>query len=162
MVISQFHLAVPVKSLEEARHFYTTIIGAKEGRSTYNHIDFDLYGHHFVAHLAPENSSVFQAFDSDFHGENVPVPHFGVNLSREDWLALAQRISSHGYVYSDPPHIRMKDTPGEHATLFVRDPSGNSLEFKAFKNHDEVFSQVFDPKTSNMDALEGLVASATS
>ena len=158
--INQFHLAIPVKDLQEARHFYRDVLGAKEGRSTENHIDFNFYGHHFVVHIAPDDPRLFQSFESDFHGEKVRVPHFGMNMSREAWTELATRIREHDYPFFDPPHIRMEGKPGEHATLFILDPSNNALEFKAFRNHDEVFSRVFDPRTRELFALDELAAEA--
>lgn len=158
--IRQFHLAIPVKDLEQARYFYRDVLGATEGRSTENHIDFDLYGHHFVAHIAPEDDSLFASFDSEFHGEKVPVPHFGLNLDRQAWVDLAERIKSYDHPFYDPPHIRMAGKPGEHGTLFILDPSGNALEFKAFLNHDEVFSKVFNPNTKALFSLDELIDQA--
>lgn len=159
--IAQFHLAIPTHDLEKGRIFYRDVLGAHEGRSTENHIDFDFYGHHLVIHIAPRNKpEVFSSFRSDFHGEEVQVPHFGMNLDRQAWSELAERIKSHNYEFFDPPHIRMAGMPGEHATMFVIDPSGNALEFKAFRNHDEVFSRVFDPNTKNIFGLEELAAEA--
>jgi hypothetical protein len=156
--IRQFHLAIPVRDLEEARRFYRDVLGAAEGRSTPNFIDFNFYGHHLVLHAAPKNDGrLFHTFRSDFHGEEVQIPHFGMNLDREAWRILAERIKSHQYPFFDPPHIRLEGKPGEHATLFVCDPSGNALEFKSFRNHDEVFSKVFDPKTKDLFGLEEAV-----
>jgi extradiol dioxygenase family protein len=159
--ICQFHLAIPVRDLEESRRFYRDALGAREGRSTENHIDFDFYGHHLVVHQAPPGHS-FESFPSDFHGESVPIPHFGMNLDREDWRELAERIKASGHPFHDPPHIRLEGKPGEHATLFIVDPSGNALEFKAFRNHDEVFARVFDPRTQDLFGLEELAAEAAS
>ena len=157
--ITQFHYALPVRDLEEARLFYRDVLGAKEGRSTPNFIDFNFYGHHIVLHIAPsDNAHVFDTFRSDFHGEKVPVPHFGMNLDRKAWTELAERIMSRKYDFFDPPHIRLDGKPGEHATMFLLDPSGNALEFKTFRNHHEVFSKVFDPKTKDLFGLEELVA----
>lgn len=159
--ISQFHLAIPVRDLAAARTFYRDVLGAKEGRSTPNFTDFDFYGHHLVLHDAPPGElNLFATFRSAFHGETVQVPHFGMNLDWEAWGELAQRIKSHDYPFFDPPHIRMIGLPGEHATLFIVDPSGNALEFKAFRNHDEVFSKVFDPATRDLDGLGQLAADA--
>lgn len=159
--INQFHLAIPVRDLAEARAFYRDVLGAKEGRSTPNFTDFDFYGHHLVLHHAPPGQpALFETFGSAFHGETVQVPHFGMNLDWDAWGTLAQRIKSRNYAFFDPPHIRMKGLPGEHATLFVVDPSGNALEFKAFKNHDEVFAQIFDPATREVAGFEQLAADA--
>lgn len=161
--LAQFHLAIPVHDLEVARQFYRDVLGAHEGRSTANFIDFNFYGHHLVLHSAPaDREHVFDTFLSDFHGEKVPIPHFGMNLDREVWSELAERIKAQGYTFYDPPHIRLEGKPGEHATLFVVDPSGNALEFKAFRNHDEVFSRVFDPKTKDLFGLEELATQARS
>lgn len=159
--ISQFHLAIPVRDLEEARRFYAEVLGAKEGRSTANFVDFDFYGHHLVVHQAPrDDESAFATFLSDFHGEKVPIPHFGMNLAWGAWSELAEHITSNGYDFYDPPHIRLEGKPGEHATMFVVDPSGNALEFKAFRNHAEVFSKVFDPRTKDLFGLEELATEA--
>ena|SRR5438105_8887570 len=159
--IRQFHLAIAVRDLEEARHFYRDVLGAHEGRSTPNFVDFNFYGHHLVLHTAPaDRPELFNTFRSQFHGETVQVPHFGMNLDSDAWSELAARIKSRRYEFFDSPHVRMKGMPGEHATLFVVDPSGNALEFKAFRNHDEVFSKVFDPATQDIFGLEELAADA--
>ncbi len=160
--IRQFHLAIPVRDLEAARRFYRDVLGAAEGRSTPNLIDFNFYGHHLVVHEAPkDDKNLFHTFPSDFHGEQVQIPHFGMNLDRETWRELAERIKSNRYPFLSPPHIRLEGKPGEHATMFVSDPSGNGLEFKAFLNHDEVFAKVFDPKTKDLLGLEELTSSLT-
>ncbi len=162
-VINQFHLAIPVKNLDESRAFYSKVLGAKEGRSTANFVDFNFYGHHLVLHIAPkEMFDMVNNFRSQFHNESVQVPHFGMNLDRKSWSELAERIKSQHYEFFDPPHIRMEGMPGEHATLFVVDPSGNALEFKAFRNHSEVFSKIFDPETKNLFGLEKLAEEAAS
>jgi uncharacterized protein len=160
-LINQFHLAIPVKDLAESVCFYSKVLGAKEGRSTDNFTDFNFYGHHLVLHVAPkEMFDALHKFRSKFHNETVQVPHFGMNLDRESWFELAERIKANDYEFFDPPHIRMEGMPGEHATLFVLDPSGNALEFKAFRNHAEVFSKVFDPKTKNLFGLDQLTEKA--
>jgi len=158
--IKQFHLAIPVRDLEEARRFYRDVLGAKEGRSTGNFVDFNFYGHHLVVHASQGETNWFNTFRSKFHGETVPVPHFGMNLDWDAWSELAELIKSQGSEFLDPPHIRMKGMPGEHATMFVADPSGNGIEFKAFRNHDEVFSKVFDPSTKDLFGLAELAADA--
>lgn len=159
--ISQFHLAIPVRDLEQARHFYRDVLGAQEGRSTYNHIDFNLYGHHFVIHVAPEGQEhLFDSFESDFHGEVVKTPHFGINMDHKSWSILAERVKQHNHTFFDAPHVRLSGEPGEHATFFILDPSNNALEFKAFRNHDEVFSKVFDANSTDPFALDTLVQKA--
>ncbi|ALN82475.1 iron-containing redox enzyme family protein [Lysobacter antibioticus] len=159
--IRQFHLAIGVHDLEQARQFYCDVLGAKQGRSTRNLIDLDFYGHHLVIHQTPGGSEGADAsFGSAFYGETVRVPHFGVNLDWKDWSSLADRIKSRGHAFIDPPHVRMRDLPGEHATMFLSDPSGNSLEFKAFRNHDEVFSVIFSNSTRDIFGLDALVEKA--
>ncbi|MBM0106666.1 iron-containing redox enzyme family protein [Steroidobacter sp. S1-65] len=159
--IAQFHLAIGVHDLMAARQFYCEVLGARQGRSTNNLIDLDFYGHHLVIHQQPRDQTIGNgAFGSAFYGETVKVPHFGINLDWDSWSALAERIQLHDYRFIDPPHIRMRDLPGEHATMFLADPSGNALEFKAFRNHDEVFAVIFSPDTKDIHGLDKLVQSA--
>lgn len=158
--IAQFHLAIGVHDLQLARAFYCDVLGAGQGRSTKNLIDLDFYGHHLVIHQAPQDAAGDAAFGSAFYGETVKVPHFGMNLNWRDWSALAERIKRHGYGFIDPPHVRMRDLPGEHATMFLSDPSGNALEFKAFRNHAEVFATIFAAQTQAIGGLDGLVEKA--
>ena len=157
--IAQFHLAIGVHDLMKSRQFFCDVLGAKQGRSTSNLIDLDFYGHHLVIHQQPREK-INERFGSAFYGEVVGVPHFGMNLGWEAWSELAERIKSKGYSFIDEPHIRMKDMPGEHATMFLTDPSGNALEFKAFRNHDEVFNVIFSPDTKRIQGFEWLVANA--
>ncbi len=133
----QFHLAFPVRDLEEARTFYVDAIGCIQGRSTWNHIDFDMFGHHVVAHLAPTQP---RAIRSEFDGHEVPIPHFGLNLERTEWERLAERLKRTRCAFREYPHVRMAGQVGEHDTLFVYDPSGNALEFKSFRNPLHVFT----------------------
>jgi extradiol dioxygenase family protein len=159
--IHQFHLAIGVHDLQQARQFYCDVLGARQGRSTKNLIDLDFYGHHLVIHQTPKDAeNTDNAFGSAFYGETVRVPHFGMNLNWRDWSSLADRIKSKDYSFIDPPHVRMRDLPGEHATMFLNDPSGNSLEFKAFRNHDEVFSVIFSNSTRDIFGLDSLVKKA--
>jgi extradiol dioxygenase family protein len=134
---AQFHLAFPVRDLEEARAFYLEIIGCKQGRETRNHIDFDMFGHHVVAHLVADDT---RAAASEFDGHEVPVPHFGLNLDREPWLELAERLKRSRCRFREYPHARLVGQVGEHDTLFVHDPSGNALEFKSFRDPSAVFA----------------------
>lgn len=160
--IAQFHLAIGVHDLMEARQFYCDVLGARQGRSTKNLIDLDFYGHHLVIHQQPrENTDGKATFGSAFYGETVVVPHFGINLSWDAWSTLAERIQLKNYTFIDPPHVRLRDLPGEHATMFLADPSGNALEFKAFRNHDEVFAVIFSPHTKGIQGLDKIVQSAT-
>jgi len=140
--IAQFHLAFPVKDLQAARAFYLGLIGCTEGRSTWNHVDFNMFGHHVVAHLAADGPG--DTINSEFDGREVPVPHFGLNLEWNEWEQLAQRLQTGGARFRDPPHVRLRGKVGEHATLFVYDPSGNALEFKAFRDPSQCFQ--LDPE----------------
>lgn len=134
----RFHLAFPVHSLEEAREFYGTLLGCREGRSSDEWIDFDLYGHQVVAHLVAEASRPVAINSVD--GKDVPVPHFGVILPLTDWRALAAKLTSAGARFVIEPCVRFEGEPGEQATMFFLDPSGNALEFKAFANDAQVFA----------------------
>lgn len=133
-----FHLAFPVHDLEQARSFYGDLLGCAEGRSSEHWIDFSLYGHQIVAHLAPGECHDVQSSEVDEH--NVPVRHFGVVLDMPAWEDLAQKLQAADIDFIIEPYIRFKDQPGEQATMFFLDPSGNALEFKAFKNLDSLFA----------------------
>lgn len=135
----RFHLAFPVHDLDAAREFYGTLLGCPQGRSSEDWIDFNLFGHQIVAHLAPQKTR--PAATNVVDGNDVPVPHFGVILAMEDWQALADKLTDAGTRFVIEPHIRFKGKPGEQATMFFHDPSGNALEFKAFENDAEVFAR---------------------
>ncbi len=134
-----FHLAFPVHSLEAARTFYGGLLGCAEGRSSDTWVDFDFHGHQIVAHLAPEELHDSTAHDVD--GDNVPVRHFGVILDMDAWHALAERLRKAGTRFVIEPRVRFKDQPGEQATMFLLDPSGNALEFKAFADRSKLFAK---------------------
>ena len=142
MTLTPFHIAVQVRDIEEARRFYKGLLGCTEGRSAPEWVDFNLFGHQFVCHLNPalgpegRISSHYNPVD----GHGVPVPHFGVVLEMEHWQTLAARLKQHGVKFVIEPYIRFQGEPGEQATLFFLDPSGNALEFKAFK---DIESQLF-------------------
>lgn len=133
-----FHLAFPVHDLAAARAFYGDVLGCREGRSSEQWIDFDLMGHQIVAHLDPGARPAGHSNPVD--GHDVPVPHFGVVLTMDDWRALAQRVEAAGITFGIAPHVRFKGRPGEQATMFFRDPSGNALEFKAFADDAQLFA----------------------
>lgn len=139
MTVRPFHLAFPVHDIEAARRFYGDLLGCTEGRSAETWVDFDLYGHQIVAHLAPAASSDAAANEVD--GHDVPVPHFGVVLPVPEWEALAGRLKAAGVRFGIEPHIRFKGEAGEQATMFFRDPSGNALEFKAFVDLGQLFAK---------------------
>ena len=138
MTLRPFHLAFPVHDLAAARGFYGGVLGCPEGRSSDSWVDFDLFGHQIVAHLDPAAAPPAGANEVD--GDHVPVPHFGVVLTMEDWQALAARVEAAGVSFGIAPHIRFRGQPGEQATMFFCDPSGNALEFKAFADDSMLFA----------------------
>jgi len=134
--LTPFHVAVQVRDIAEARRFYGDILGCAEGRSAPQWVDFNLYGHQFVCHLNPHLGSAGK-LTSHFNpvdGQGVPVPHFGVVLRPTQWALLAERLRGHGIEFVIEPCTRFKGQAGEQSTMFFRDPSGNALEFKAFKD----------------------------
>ena len=134
-----FHLAFPVTSLEGARAFYGELLGCPEGRSSASWVDFDSRGHQIVAHLAPAQTHTVAAHDVD--GDPVPVRHFGLVLSMGEWQALADRLRIAGTHFVIEPHVRFAGQTGEQATMFLLDPSGNALEFKAFADRAQLFAK---------------------
>jgi extradiol dioxygenase family protein len=133
-----FHLAFPVHDLAAARAFYGGVLGCPEGRSSPDWIDFDFHGHQIVAHLAPNQAGASGLNAVDGHG--VPVRHFGVVLAMEDWTAAADRLARLGVEFVISPYIRFKGEPGEQATMFFHDPSGNAIELKAFADMGNLFA----------------------
>ena len=138
MSLQPFHLAFPVHDLAAARAFYGGLLGCREGRSSDQWIDFDLRGHQIVAHLDPAAKPVAVANPVDGHA--VPVPHFGVVLEWDDWQALADRLTAAGVQFGIAPYVRFKGQVGEQATMCFLDPSGNALEFKAFRDPGQLFA----------------------
>jgi hypothetical protein len=137
MTMPPFHLAFPVDDITAARRFYGEVMGCREGRSAEDWVDFDFYGHQIVAHRVDGERSDTGANPVD--GHDVPVPHFGVVLSPSEWQVLADRLE--GKVdFVIAPTIRFKGEPGEQATMFFRDPSGNALEIKAFADPSRIFA----------------------
>ncbi|MBH9538830.1 VOC family protein [Novosphingopyxis sp. YJ-S2-01] len=137
MSLRPFHLAFPVHDLAAARAFYGELMGCPEGRSSEQWVDFDFYGHQIVAHLGGEQRV---AHHNPVDGHDVPVPHFGLVLTMPDWQALAERFRAAGTAFIIEPTIRFKGQPGEQATMFLTDPSGNALEFKAFADDSALFA----------------------
>ena len=139
MQITPFHLAFPVRDLEETRSFYQNVLGAGIGRSSASWVDFDLFGHQMSAHLRPGTGESANLGQVDGHA--VPIPHFGVVLAMPDWKALAERLTAREDVnWIERPMLRFEGQPGEQATLFLYDPSGNALEFKGFADMASVFA----------------------
>lgn len=139
MSLHPFHLAFPVDDLAAARRFYTELLGCPEGRSADHWVDFDLYGHQIVAHLAPGVARARATNPVD--GEEVPVPHFGIVLPMMEWKALADRLEGAGVDFVIAPTIRFEGQPGEQATMFFLDPAGNALEFKAMNDPAKLFAR---------------------
>ena len=133
-----FHLAIPVNDLDAARAFYGTLLGCPEGRSSDTWIDFDFYGHQLVVHLAPTPS--VRGASGHVDGHRVPVPHFGVVLDWDGWHALVERLRTAGVAFGMEPQIRFVGQPGEQATTFFVDPSGNAIEMKAFRDRSSLFA----------------------
>jgi uncharacterized protein len=139
MDIPRFHLAFPVRDLAEARAFYGELLGCPEGRSSDAWVDFDFRGHQIVAHLAPDE--IGHRATNPVDGEDVPVRHFRVILSLPEWERLAERLKAAGTRFVIAPQVRFRGQPGEQATMFFLDPSGNALEFKAFADDAQVFAR---------------------
>lgn len=139
MPIRPFHLAFPVHDISEARRFYGGVLGLPEGRSSETWVDFDLFGHQIVAHYSP--SAGARTHHNPVDGHNVPVPHFGVILEMSDWKQLRDRLVDAEIQFVIEPYIRFEGEPGEQATMFFLDPSGNALEFKAFEDLSQLFAK---------------------
>lgn len=137
--MSPFHLAFPVHDIALARQFYGELLGCPEGRSTDDWVDFNFYGHQIVAHLAPPETGPAQRNAVDGHG--VPVRHFGIVLPMAEWETLAARLKAQDIEFVIEPYIRFKGEPGEQATMFFLDPSGNALEIKAFADIAMLFAK---------------------
>ena len=137
-MIQPFHLAIPVKNLELCRTFYRDIIQCVEGRSDTHWVDFNFFGHQLVIHQ--KDNFIPQQISNPVDGQDVPVPHFGVVLSMNEWRKLSERLKENGTKFIIEPTIRFKGKPGEQATLFFKDPEGNALEFKAFKDLGQLFA----------------------
>lgn len=141
MSLSPFHLAIPVYDLPAARHFYGDVFGLSEGRSSEHWVDFDFYGHQLVIHEGPKTASQESVHSNPVDGHDVPVPHFGIILHWEEWEALADRLKARETQFVIEPYIRFEGQVGEQATMFLFDPCGNALEFKAFKDMSQLFAK---------------------
>lgn len=135
--LPRFHLAVPVDDLDAARHFYGKLIGCAQGRSSDRWIDWNLHGHQFVTHLAPSRP---QQVHNPVDGHDVPVPHFGLILTIPEFHELADRFREANTSFVIEPYLRFEGLPGEQWTMFLLDPAGNALEFKAFADDSQVFA----------------------
>jgi extradiol dioxygenase family protein len=134
-----FHLAFPVDDLEKAREFYGGVLECEEGRSSGHWVDFNLYGHQIVTHLAPAGGGIKHRNEVD--ADAVPVPHFGIILPMPEWEKLAEKLKGKGVEFIIEPKIRFKGEVGEQGTMFFLDPCGNALEFKGFRDFSEIFAK---------------------
>jgi hypothetical protein len=138
MTLPPFHLAFPVHDLDAARAFYGGLLGCAEGRSAAEWIDFNFFGHQIVAHLAEGSAP---SHHNPVDGHDVPVPHFGAVLPMAEWKALAERLQAAGTRFVIEPNVRFAGQPGEQATMFFLDPSGNAIEFKAMARPENLFAK---------------------
>lgn len=134
-----FHLAFPIRDIEETRSFYGELLGCDIGRSTDKWIDFNFFGNQLSAHVKPEELA--QAATNAVDGKNVPVRHFGAVLEWDAWHTLAAKLKNHGIAFIIEPYIRFEGEVGEQATMFFLDPAGNALEFKSFKDPSQIFAK---------------------
>jgi len=139
MSLQPFHLAITVNNIEKSRYFYTNILGFKEGRSDEHWVDYNFFGHQLVIHLNAKKSDSQNYNPVD--GHEVPIPHFGVVLDWDEWQSFSDKITKLNIDFVIKPYIRFKGKVGEQATMFFLDPSGNALEFKSFKNPDQLFKK---------------------
>ncbi len=137
--LSPFHLAIPVNNIEESRKFYRDILNCQEGRSSDHWVDFNFYGHQLVIHFKSKSEGDLHINPVD--GKSVPVPHFGIVLDWEDFHNLSKDLKSKGIDFIIEPYIRFEGQIGEQATMFFKDPAGNALEFKAFKDINQLFAK---------------------
>ncbi len=133
-----FHLAFPVNDLKKARAFYEGILGCGVGRTSERWIDFDFWGNQITAHLVEENND--RATTNPVDGKSVPVKHFGAILEMSEWESLAKKLKEHSTEFIIEPYVRFKGEAGEQATMFFLDPSGNAIEFKSFKDFNQIFA----------------------
>jgi extradiol dioxygenase family protein len=133
-----FHLAIPVDNLKRCSEFYIDTLGCETGRSAEEWIDLNLFGHQLVLHVDPNHQG--HKHHNEVDGKSVPIPHFGVLLEWEEFKNFEQRLREKKIEFVIEPYLRFKDLPGEQMTLFFYDPAGNALEFKAFKNDEQIFA----------------------
>lgn len=139
--IRPFHVAVPVYDLNESKKFYLNCFRCEVGREAEHWVDLNLYGHQFVLHVRPRPKNEDKTHYNEVDGKSVPVPHYGVVLEWDQWVELAAHLRDIEINFIIEPYVRFEGEVGEQATLFFQDPSGNALEFKAFKNSDQLFAK---------------------
>ncbi|MEM8961248.1 MAG: VOC family protein [Acidobacteriota bacterium] len=149
MSLTPFHLAFPVSDLDATRRFYTEVLGCREGRSAERWVDFDFHGHQISAHLraggmvaggGAAGGGPGDVASNPVDGDTVPIPHFGLVLSMDNWEKVAERVRGQGVEFIIGPRIRFQGEPGEQGTFFVRDPSGNAIEIKGFRDEAMIFA----------------------
>ena len=136
--LNPFHLAIPVKEITETRYFYRNILGCEEGRSSDHWVDFNFFGHQLVLHIDSSKANILN--ENSVDGKSVPVPHFGIVLDWDVFENFEKKISNK-VKFIIEPYIRFEGQAGEQKTMFFKDPSGNALEFKTFKNIDQLFEK---------------------
>ena len=136
MSLTSFRIAIQVRDIEESKMFYGEILGLRQGRSDISWVDFDIFGHQFVCHLNPGlgNEGRIESLYNPVDNHSVPVPHAGVVLEMDGWITFSNMLKDEEINFVIEPYIRFRGKPGEQATMFFLDPSGNALEFKAFKD----------------------------
>ncbi|KYG83477.1 VOC family protein [Roseivirga echinicomitans] len=139
--LNSFHLAIPVQNLALCREFYGQTLGCAEGRSAEKWVDFNFFGHQLVIHKTSKSQEADKPESNPVDGHDVPIPHFGVVLDWGEWMDLSERLKTWGIHFIIEPYIRFKGETGEQATMFFLDPDGNALEFKAFKEIDQLFAK---------------------
>jgi len=137
--LSPFHIAIPVHNLEACRQFYRETLNCEEGRSTDHWVDFNFFGHQLVIHYKAQSTN--EELVNKVDGKHVPVPHYGVVLDWDTFNAFAEELKQKNIEFTIEPYIRFQGLVGEQATMFFKDPSGNALEFKAFKNPNRLFAK---------------------
>tara|TARA_B110000285_G_scaffold62431_1_gene71854 strand:+ start:119 stop:538 length:420 start_codon:yes stop_codon:yes gene_type:complete len=139
--MNPFHLAIPVKDLAICRKFYNEVLECSEGRSSEKWVDFNFFGHQLVIHQKPHSAIEDNQVSNPVDGHDIPVPHFGVVLEWEKWVALSEKLTAKNIDFIIEPYIRFKGEVGEQGTMFFLDPENNALEFKAFKNINQLFQK---------------------
>jgi len=139
MKLTPFHLAIPVDDVAKARVFYTQTLGFEEGRSSDHWVDYNFFGHQLVIHYKPKEEA--EIYTNPVDGKDVPVPRFGVVLDWEQFWEFADVLKAAAIEFIIPPYIRFEGEVGEQATLFFKDPCGNALEFKSFKDMTQLFAK---------------------
>ena len=141
MIVNPFHLAIPVNDLAVCRKFYKEILECSEGRSSEKWVDFNFFGHQLVIHVKPSEAIPNNRISNPVDGHDVPVPHFGVVLDWDKWTELSEKLKNKNITFVIEPYIRFKGEIGEQATMFLLDPENNAIEFKAFRDIDQLFEK---------------------